>query len=103
MNTQLLEANFKENNWDELKNLVLKSGYSDEEATGIIDDFKKRHYAKKQSSGTLCMIIGSVIGFVATVFSILNPFPDLLWLFLYVLTPIAVLIAMAGLYQLCED
>lgn len=83
---------------DEMKQL----GYDSDTINAHLKEFKRIKYAKRQSSGFTCIVIGAVLGFFSCVLSIINPFPEIYYYILYGLTSVAVLFIFAGLYYFLE-
>ncbi len=83
---------------DEMKQL----GYDSDAINAHLKEFKRVKYAKRQSNGFTCIVIGAVLGFISCVLTIINPFPEIYYYILYGLTSVAVLFIFAGLYYFLE-
>jgi hypothetical protein len=67
-----------------------------------LKEYKRMRYAKRQSTGFVCMAVGAVLGFISCLLTVTNTFPDLFNTFLYGLTMVAVTFVFAGLYFVFE-
>lgn len=67
-----------------------------------LKELKKAKYAKRQTAGFIYLGIGSFLGLVSCVVSLVNPIPELYSVFLYGLTSIAIIIIALGLYYVFE-
>lgn len=75
------------------------------DATAIAEHvkaFRKARNAKKLAAGMVYMAIGAFLGFISTLLTIFNPFPELYNYILYGLTSLSVLIIFWGLYLAFE-
>lgn len=76
---------------------------TDEESIKVyVSEFTKRRNQKRQRQGFLLITIGALLGFFSCVITMLNPFPELIGVFLYGFTTVAAMIAFAGFYFLFE-
>ena len=76
---------------------------TDEESMKVyVSEFTKLRNQKRQRLGFLLITIGAILGFVSCVITMMNPFPELIGVFLYGFTTVAVTIAFAGFYFLFE-
>ncbi len=87
---------------NEIEKELSESGFSDDEIAVSIRAFKKIKNAGKHSIGITCVIAGAVMGFLSCMLAILNPVPALFHVFLYGITPVAIIILFIGLYFLFE-
>lgn len=83
------------------KELQLK-GLSADEVMNYVKAFKKARNAKRFSAGMVYVAIGSILGFISTMLTIFNPFPELYYYILYGLTSVSVLVIFWGLYMIFE-
>ena len=86
----------------EIEKQLQNRGLNSEEISGFINDYKKTKYASRQTTGFILLAIGSLIGFIGFLLTILNPFPSLYYFCLIGLTSIAAIIICLGLYYLLE-
>jgi hypothetical protein len=77
-------------------------GYDAESVARYLKEFKKARHAKRLFSGFVCMAIGALLGFISTMLTIFNPFPELYNYILYGLTSVAILVIFWGLYLVFE-
>ncbi|MBC6491696.1 hypothetical protein BC349_11595 [Flavihumibacter stibioxidans] len=89
-------------NIDTIQEHLVALGHDEESIAIHLKEFKKVKYAKRQFTGFIFMGIGSMIGFISCILSILNPVPELYGAILYGLTSIAITIAFIGLYYVLE-
>lgn len=87
---------------NEIEKELSETGFSEDEIASNIRAYKKLKNADKHSIGITCLIIGSVLGFFGFLMALLNPVPGLFHVFLYGLTPIAIIVLFIGLYFLFE-
>ena len=87
---------------DEVREKLSAAGHGEESIISHIDSFRKLRNSKRQWKGFLCMSVGAMTGFISCVLSLVNPIPELYWLYLYGLTSIAILLVMSGLYLVFE-
>jgi cell division protein FtsW (lipid II flippase) len=66
------------------------------------EQYKKTKFARRQTTGFILLAIGSLVGFIGFILTILNPFPNLYNFCLIGLTSIAATIICLGLYYLLE-
>lgn len=86
----------------EIEKELQNRGLTSEEISSYIIEYKKTKYAGRQTTGFILLAIGSLIGFLGFVLTILNPFPSLYYFSLIGLTSIAAIIICIGLYYLLE-
>lgn len=79
-----------------------KSNFSDLEVEDILNKFEKFKDNKRIRKGFLLMGIGSFLGFLSCVFTMLDIMPDFRHFILYGLTTIGVSIAFIGCYLVFE-
>ncbi len=77
-------------------------GINTEAIADYLKKIKKNRIAKRQSVGFIYLAIGAFVGFLSCVFTITNIFPNHVWFVLYVLTSLAVIIIVRGLYFVFE-
>lgn len=87
---------------NEIEKELSDAGFNEDEIAVSIRAYKKIKNAGKHSIGITCVIIGAVMGFLSCMLAILNPVPALFHVFLYGITPVAILILFVGLYFLFE-
>ncbi len=87
---------------NEIEKELSEVGFSEDEIAESIRAYKKVKNAGKHSIGITCVIIGAVMGFSSCLLAILNPVSALFDVFLYGITPIAILVLFVGLYFLFE-
>lgn len=92
----------KKFNISEVEAELKASGLDEETIEANLRAFKKQKNAGKHLNGIICVIVGAVLGFLSCLLAILNPIPELFNIFLYGVTPVAILILFAGLYLLFE-
>lgn len=92
------------NNLDEIEieKQLQNKGLQNDQILNYIKEYKKTKNAQRQTTGFILLAIGSLIGFVGFILTILNPFPSLYNFFLIGLTSIAAIIICLGLYYLLE-
>lgn len=83
---------------DELSN----EGHSEQSIEEYLRLFKKEKNSRRQFNSFVLLGIGTFIGFVGCLFSIINPFPDYYYWFLYSSTGIGACVIIAGFYVLLE-
>lgn len=81
---------------------LLSLGWDDESILKCVSEFKKVKNARRQTTGTIYLIIGAFLGFVSCVLAIVNPIPELHSWFLFGFTFIAVVLILYGLYNIFE-
>ncbi len=69
----------------------------------IIRHYKRHCCQDRQKTGFILTAIGSFLGFMSCVFSMLDLIPDLRGFFLYGLTSIGITVAFIGLYLIFEE
>lgn len=77
-------------------------GYSESEILEISALYKKKRQDEKQKKGFVLMGIGSVLGFLSCVFTMLDIVPELRGITLYGLTTFGVSTAFVGAYFVFE-
>lgn len=87
---------------NEIEMELYEAGFNEDEIAAGIRAYKKIKNAGKHSIGITCVIVGAVMGFLSCLLAILNPVPVMFSIFLYGITPIAILILFVGLYFLFE-
>ena len=87
---------------NEIEKELSEAEFNEDEIAVSIRAYKKIKNASKHSIGITCVIIGAVLGFSSCLLAILNPVPALFHVFLYGITPVAILILFVGLYFLFE-
>lgn len=83
---------------DELKQM----GVTAEEAETLLKQYFKKQVEARLTIGFVLMITGAFIGFLSCVFTIADPVPEWRNFFLYGLTSISVVVALAGCYLVFE-
>ena len=106
-NNNELELKIKhwiENNFSvsQVENELKESALDEETVESNLRAFKKQKNAGKHFNGIICVIVGAVLGFLSCMLAVFNPIPELFNIFLYGVTPVAILILFAGLYLLFE-
>ncbi len=87
---------------NEIEKELADAGFTEDEIAASIRTYKKIKNAGKHSIGITCVIIGAVMGFLSCLLAILNPVPAMFHVFLYGITPVAILVLFVGLYLLFE-
>lgn len=87
---------------NEIEKELSEAGFNEDEIVAGIRAYKKIKNAGKHSNGITCVIVGTIMGFSSCMLAVLNPIPELFHLFLYGITPVAILILFVGLYLLFE-
>ncbi len=81
----------------------LKSiGFSAEEISSHIKEYKKLRSAKRQFRGFVFLGIGAFLGFVSCTLTLINPIPSLYYHILYGLTSVSMTFIFLGLYFVFE-
>jgi len=75
---------------------------SAEEIASIWDSYYRYRVDKRNSLGWLMMFTGGTLGLLSCVLTMVDPMPELRWVFMYVFTTIAVSIALYGCYLVME-
>ena len=83
----------------QVKERLQSMGYHEKEIHGYLQQFTKLKYGKRQSNGFWLISIGSILGFISCVMTMLNVSPLLSNFFLYGLTSAAIIMVMWGLYR----
>ena len=75
---------------------------SSEDMAAIWDNYYRYRVDKRNSLGWLMMFAGGALGLVSCVLTMIDPLPELRWVFMYVFTTIAVSVALYGCYLVME-
>ena len=75
-----------------IKKNLLADGFDDETIEAHIKEFTKLKYGKRQFSGFIVLALGTTLGFLSCLLSVLNPVPELYYWFLYGLTSVALIL-----------
>lgn len=86
----------------EIEKQLQSRGLQSDEILSYIKEYKKTKFARRQTTGFILLAIGSLVGFIGFILTILNPFPNLYNFCLIGLTSIAATIICLGLYYLFE-
>ncbi|ULQ57875.1 hypothetical protein KJS94_06645 [Flavihumibacter rivuli] len=87
---------------DTIRESLASSGLDESAIEEHIKAFKKARNSRRQFIGFILLSVGGFLGFISTVFSLVNPIPEIFNLVLYGLTSIALIIICAGLYYIFE-
>ena len=77
-------------------------GFSSDEISNHLKEFKKLRSAKRQFKGFIFLGIGAFLGFVSCTLTLINPVPSLYYYILYGLTSISMTFIFLGLYFVFE-
>jgi hypothetical protein len=83
---------------EELEKLQL----TPEEMSSIWNSYYRYRVDKRNSLGWFMMFGGGALGLVSCVLTMIDPLPDLRWVFMYVFTTIAVSVSLYGCYLVME-
>jgi hypothetical protein len=81
---------------------LMKRGITTGQMPGYLEAIKKIRYAKRRSTGFICMAAGALLGFISCVLTISHALPHMYDFIMYGLTTIAVSIVVLGLYYVFE-
>lgn len=89
-------------NEDQINQLLLNESLDDEEKQLLLQTFKKMVSERRQRPGFYCLGLGSFIGFISCVLTMMDVIPGLNGFFLYGLTTLAILVVLYGCYLVFE-
>jgi hypothetical protein len=78
-------------------------GHPENIIEAYIKEYKRLKGANKRFYGFIALGVGSVMGFISTVLTLINPIPELFNIILYGLTSVALIILIIGLYLVLES
>ena len=87
---------------DEVKNILEKEGYIEEQIIELVGLYKKRKLNERTNRGFILMGIGCFLGFISCLFTVLGFFPEIKDFILYGLTSGGIIIALIGGYYVFE-
>ena len=87
---------------DQVRERLSAAGHGEESIVSHLDAFSRLRNSGRRWKGFLCMSAGALTGFISCVLSLVNPIPELYWMYLYGLTSVAILLVMGGLYLVFE-
>jgi hypothetical protein len=75
---------------------------SSEDMAAIWDNYYRYRVDKRNSLGWFMMFGGGAMGLVSCVLTMIDPLPELRWVFMYLFTTIAVSVSLYGCYLVME-
>ena len=85
-----------------VRTMLEESGMNEETISQYLHQFKKLRGEKRQFTGFIILGIGSFLGLLSTIISLINPIPELFNLVLYGFTSVALAVIFVGLYFIFE-
>jgi len=77
-------------------------GFDEPTISAYLSEIKAIKAKKRLTNGFVSIGIGTVLGFMGCVISIINPVPELFYWILYSLTPASAILVFGGLYLVFE-
>lgn len=85
-----------------VRTMLQESGLDEETISQYLRQFRKLRGEKRQFTGFIILGIGSFLGLLSTILSLINPIPELFNLVLYGFTSVALVVIFLGLYFIFE-
>jgi hypothetical protein len=89
----------------EVNDIVTQTDFillSIDERDATLKYFHKLKTERRQQQGFIWMGVGAFLGFIGCVLSMVNPLPNLFYVFLYGFSTLSIIIAFVGLYLVFE-